>query len=396
MKDRKNLWIVTELFYPDEISTAYIMTEIAKSMTKEYTVNVICGNPNVKDRISDEKLDDNIRIYRCGKSTTSGKNLFKRLWHMLVLTLGMVVLVCKKVKRDEKVLMVTNPLLLLLMMSVISKFKRMHLYLLVHDIFPENAYAAGLFKSKNSVFYKLIKKIFNTAYNSVDELIVLGRDMKEVVEQKVTSSMPVTIIENWADLQNIFPTDRNFSCLKPLEVQNKVIIQYAGNVGRVQGLKCFIECLNEAGNDCIHFSIWGDGSYRKDLEHFVAENRIQNVSFHGSYKRNQQCEILNACHLALISLSENMYGLGVPSKSYNIMAANKPILYIGDTKSEIALTLKEHNIGFVINNKKEDIVSFLKKLSFDYLNSLNMNARDVAESMYSESIIMDKFLKILK
>ena len=45
-----------------------------------------------------------------------------------------------------------------------------------------------------------------------------------------------------------------------------------------------------------------------------------------------------------------MYGLGVPSKSYNILSAQKPILFIGNKKSEIALMIEENNIGWTIDN----------------------------------------------
>ena len=238
--------------------------------------------------------------------------------------------------------------------------------------------------------------MFRSAYNSVDELIVLGRDMKEVIKNKLKYLKPIIIIENWADIINIFPKENCFSCLQSLDLDGKIVIQYAGNVGRVQGLQLFLECLKESQNSSLHFCIWGDGSARKELQQFVQSNKMTNVTFHGSYRRNQQCDVLNACHLALISLSDNMYGLGVPSKSYNIMAADKPILYIGEAKSEIALTLKENNIGLVVENKKAAIVKFLSELDKSVLGSISNSARKVAEERYSEEVIMDKFKSVLQ
>jgi len=55
----------------------------------------------------------------------------------------------------------------------------------VHDVFPENTLPSGIIKSKKSFIYKIISSIFNRAYSATDELIVLGRDMKEIVENKV-------------------------------------------------------------------------------------------------------------------------------------------------------------------------------------------------------------------
>lgn len=43
MENKQILWIVTELFPPDETSTAYILGEVANAMVQKYVVKVICG-----------------------------------------------------------------------------------------------------------------------------------------------------------------------------------------------------------------------------------------------------------------------------------------------------------------------------------------------------------------
>ena len=40
----EKLWIVSELFYPEETSTSYLLTKIANAMSNKYDVNVICCN----------------------------------------------------------------------------------------------------------------------------------------------------------------------------------------------------------------------------------------------------------------------------------------------------------------------------------------------------------------
>ena len=85
MEKKKKLWIVTELFSPDETSTAYILGEIANAMVEKYLVKVICG-PEIYDKRKklDEnnkfKLDASIEVLRANgadldKNTTKGKAL---------------------------------------------------------------------------------------------------------------------------------------------------------------------------------------------------------------------------------------------------------------------------------------------------------------------------------
>lgn len=42
MGSNKRLWIISELFPPDETSTAFILGEIANVMAQKYEVKVVC------------------------------------------------------------------------------------------------------------------------------------------------------------------------------------------------------------------------------------------------------------------------------------------------------------------------------------------------------------------
>lgn len=88
--------------------------------------------------------------------------------------------------------------------------------------------------------------------------------------------------------------------------------------------------------------------------------KYPNVFFHGPYFRSQQNEVLSACDIALVTLQKGMYGLGVPSKTYNILASGRPILFLGPKDSEIDLLVREEGIGYCgwpqIWNKEELVV----------------------------------------
>ena len=92
-----------------------------------------------------------------------------------------------------------------------------------------------------------------------------------------------------------------------------------------------------------------------------------------------------------------MYGLGVPSKSYNIMAAGKPILMVGEADSEIALCIKEFNLGWIVapNNPSalKDMFESVYE-SRDQLSSIRSNARCVADTVFAKEIILDKYYQL--
>ena len=367
----QRLWIVTELFPPDETSTSYILGEIANAMAKKYCVGVICG-PEIYDKrktldINNKfNLDESIEVHRAkgadlDKNTTKGKIL-----SFLLMSQRMIALVKQYVGQGDKVLMVTNPAPLVLLMSRQKRRLKFEWHILVHDVFPENTIPAGL----KMPMYNFIKRLFDKAYSKADQLIALGRDMHSVLKEKVENgskskgSLPcITIIENWADIDNIRP--------QPMP-EGKIILEYAGNIGRVQGLDKIIERLPSD----VELHLYGTGSMENNLKKL----KHPHVFFHGPYFRSQQNKILAACHIAIVTLQDGMYGLGVPSKTYNILASGRPIMYIGPKNSEIDLLVRDEQIGYC---------GWPNRWYMDELKSMGLKAREVAE----KKIFQDNYFK---
>ena len=369
----KVLWIISELFPPDETSTAYILGEIANASSKEYEVHVICG-PDVYD--TRKKLDKQhpfhleptVAVHRVkGIGIDKNKAIGKAL-SFVMMSWRLLRLSRKLIKSGDKVLLVTNPAPLILLISRLKKKRQFELNVLVHDVFPENTIPAGL-KLPGGV-YRIVKKRFDKAYSTADKFLTLGRDMAEVVRGKAGDKAQVCIVENWADIDTITP--------QPMPEGN-IILEYAGNMGRVQGLDKLVYELPEGVE--LHF--YGTGS----MENSLKSMGLSNVFFHGPYIRSQQNSVLAACHLAIVTLSDNMYGLGVPSKTYNILAAGRPIIYFGPEMGEIALLIKENKIGYI---------GWPKKWDMEELEEMGKRARNLAESTYSKEVILNKFLKSIR
>lgn len=396
----KKLWIVTELFYPEETSTAFILTKIANALSDKFDVNVICGPESygraaLEDNPSTKLLlDGRIKIHRVSNCNLNKDKIFTRLLRFLIIGFKLSFSLWKNAKKQDRVFIVTNPAPLLISVALIKRIKKFPLYILVHDVFPENTIPAGVISSDKTFGYKLLRKCFNWAYKSADCLIVLGRDMRQIMKSKLgknQNNTKIEIIENWAE--------NDIAQLNPVNKSKNIVIQYAGNIGRVQGLKSFIQQYAEAMNPIVSLELWGDGAMRKELEEYAKENDVQNIFWGGKYSRSQQNEIFGRCDISLVTLSDGMFGLGVPSKSYNIMAASKPILFIGDLESEIAQTVKENNIGFCFApNDCNGIIAFLKnlgKISKKELSEMGQRASSLSKTKYSESEILNKFKNIV-
>ena len=396
-KKKETLWIISELFPPEETSTGYIMGEIANAMTMKYEVKVICG-PEVYDEkkksVSGKanSIDERIELIRVAPVKEDKSSKFSRIKKFILMSWQLYNVARKRIKKGDHVLMVSNPFPLIVLMGHLRNKREITLVMLVHDIFPE-----GLFTEMNlpTFAYRAAEKVFNKAYSRVDTLISIGRDMYEILEKKCCGQKhqpKVVTIENWGDIEGIKPKDR---------VQDGYVkIQYAGNIGNAQGVGELVEQLYEAGNKSVQFGIWGTGSAEERIKTRVNElSQEEQVKFYGPYSRDQQTEVLNDSDISLVTLVKGMYGLGVPSKTYNILAAGKPILYIGEKGTEIWRIVEENQIGFCFEpDDKNGIIKFLKRLNPEMLSrlkSMGISARELAEKKYSKEAILNKFVEII-
>lgn len=388
--------IVSELFHPDGTSTAHILTKIADHLHADKNDILVISGPksyssdNVK---GDSEIGKPYEIKRIKLGKFDKNKIISRVLRFIVTSVKLGRLLLKSSTKDDQVLIVTNPAPFIILASIIKLMKGFKLNILVHDVFPDNAIAAGIIKSNHNVIYRGLNILFSKAYGTADRIIVIGRDMKAVFNRKFSGKnrIPsIEIIENWAD-----PLPINF---KPTpNIDDKLTILYAGNFGRCQGLIEFIELFGEANNPNVRFCLRGGGAMLPEMESKLKEYNAD-IVLGSSFSRGEQFDILNDCDISLVTLADGMYGLGVPSKSYNIMAAGKPILFIGDLNSEIALTIKEHKLGLCFApSDKRGIIQWLVSLNpesrYD-LTKMGDNALKLASTIYSENNILKKYSQL--
>ncbi len=387
--------LVSELFYPEESATAHILTKIAGVLNREFELLVLTGPANYEGRahqnLSKPPVEES-RIQRLWVPNLSKNNLFGRLFRFLLMSVGLGWKTLINSRRNDTVFTVTNPAPLVVMLAIVCSLRRVKLVFLVHDVFPENAVAAGIIRHNH--MYSLIKYIFDWAYSSADVVITIGRDMSEVLAKKISGKLKkITLIENWADYPLVEQIPREKSMIVSMGLSEKIVIQYAGNIGRAQGLLEFVDLISAIENDNVHYVFRGSGALSTALREATI-NRA-NFTLAGAYPRSEQSQVLGACDISLVILAPGMYGLGVPSKTYNIFASGKPVLFLGPKDSEIYRLVKSHDIGWAFD--WSEVYQMIKLISSWSLRDLPVieasgnNARKLAETSFSENEQMKKF-----
>jgi glycosyltransferase involved in cell wall biosynthesis len=387
--------VVTERLYPDENSTSYFMTEITHAISDANggDINVICaGGLNGYDELPFLKN----KIIRLTNSKLSKNNYFSRIFRVSILAFRLGWHTLFTIKKGDRLFTHTlEPLVLII--AIIRKFKNFEYILLVYDVFPENLIAANVLK-KESLIYKVLKFFFDWAYSQTDHLVVIGRDMQELIEKKTEGAIPISLITNWCDIDKVKVQLKNENqIIKNFNLEHKVVFSFVGNLGRVQGIDLLLKVASLVKNPDFVLLFIGDGASVPSINKYIENSNNKNVMYAGHFPFSENNLVLNACDVAIVSLNKSMYGLGVPSKSYNNMAAMKPILYIGDSNSEIGQVVVENNIGWVCDEIHASEVARRIELIIDEKKEIKIfgsNARSLAQREYSKKNILNKYMSL--
>jgi glycosyltransferase involved in cell wall biosynthesis len=393
------IWIVSELYYPEETSTGYLLTGIAEGLAKHFQVCVLCSQPTYSKRglrSPHTERYNGVSIRRCFGTTFNKDILPSRLMNMATISMSVFINALFRIGKLESVLVVTNPPFLPFLVYLACRLKGAKCLLLIHDVYPEVMIAAGMIR-RTSFVAGVLAWLNKCLYRGADRIIVLGRDMAEVTERKLGApDSKIVIIPNWADVTMVSPCPRGENVmLKELKLQRKFVMQYAGNMGRTHGLEILAQAAQKlAEQKDVHFVFIGSGHKIKWLETKAAEAKLTNVTFVGSRPRNNQNNFLNACDIAIVSFVSGMAGISVPSRMYNIMAAGKPILAVADTNSELAMVIAEEEIGWVV--VPGDIDGLVRvideaRVNPELLREMGKRARKAAEEKYNLNRVIDMY-----
>ena len=95
-----------------------------------------------------------------------------------------------------------------------------------------------------------------------------------------------------------------------------------------------------------------------------------------------------------------MYGLGVPSKAYNILASGKPILFIGPKDSEIYRLVKKNKLGWAFEWTEVVLISdLLNNLSLNDIWEVKQQSRTgfkIVQKFYDQKVQLQKYSNLFR
>jgi colanic acid biosynthesis glycosyl transferase WcaI len=404
---KQTLWIITELYFPENNQTGYYMTQIAEGLTDDFDVKIVCSQPNYAGRgvvAPRHEFHNDVEIFRVRGTTLNKDVMLFRLTNMLTNGWSVLVNAISRIRASDLVIAVSAPPSLLVFTAIAARMKGANYSLILHDKYPEQLVATKKLRAGSPII-RTLNRLNRWVYTNAQRIITVGRDMREIVVSQLEPGSrqgdKVAVIPNWAALEEVEPrTKRDNPLLKKLGISDKFIFLYAGNMGHAQDVESIIKCASYLrDHPDIRFVFIGGGFKRRWVKNEMKSQRLSNVVLLDEMPRDQQSVFLNACDVGFVSLVNGMYGLAVPSRLYNLLAAGKPILAITENGSEPARVIEEERVGWTVAPENPAALAETINAIYDarsQLKEMSARARAAAVSKYNRDHAINEYRRVLK
>lgn len=262
----------------------------------------------------------------------------------------------KKYFSDVKfdlILYSTPPITLAGVVKYIKNRDKAVAYLLLKDIFPQNAVDIGMLSKKGikGILYKYFRAKEKALYKLSDHIGCMSDANVEYVlkHNKEIDRDKIEVCPNCID-----PVDMSVDSETRAKIRKKYNIPedktafvYGGNLGRPQGIPFLIECLkSQKENGDAFFLIVGDGTEFNKLKESIDNAKFKNVKLMRKLPKDDYDRMVGSCDVGMIFLDHRFTIPNFPSRLLSYMQAKIPVLAVTDPNTDVGKVIDKGGFGW--------------------------------------------------
>ncbi len=342
----QRLLVVNRFFHPDTSATSQLLTDLLDALdTRGFAITVLTGRHgylNTGAVLPARAWRAGIEVRRlrdtgCGRFSLPGRALDCASF-MASAFLALLV----RARPGDVILAKTDPPLISVPAWLAARLTGARLVNWCQDLFPENAAAMGL---------RLARGPLGAALRALRNVSLRGAEMNVVLSQAMAARLAaggvprsrLTVIPNWADGERIRPLAPRDNPLRAAwGLGDRFVVGYSGNLGCAHPVEPMLELIallaDEPG---LAFLFIGAGSGYRPLRAALAARCLENVVFRPYQDQALLPQSLTVPDVHLVTLRPQWEGLVVPSKLYGVLAAGRPVVFIGDPEGDVARLIRD-------------------------------------------------------
>ena len=317
-----------------------------------------------------------------------------------------------------------------LLFGVLKAIKKVPFVYALQDIFPDSLVGTGLAK-KGGVLWKIGRVIENFTYRSADKIIVISEDFKRNIMAKGVPEEKIVVVYNWVDEEAVVDVPREDNKLfdKYGLDRSKFYVTYNGNIGLTQNMDMLLEVAKELsptpalprregessptsalprregespvgvqGGREIHFVLVGEGAYKAEVEKRIKEQGITNVTLLPFQPYEDISHVFSLGDVSLVISKPGVGANSVPSKTWSIMSASRPVLASFD-ENELKTIIEDHHCGvFTKAGDKEAFKAAILKLYHhpELCKEYGRNGRQFVMDNLTKEVGTRKYVEVIR
>jgi glycosyltransferase involved in cell wall biosynthesis len=395
--------LLNQVFWPDVAATAQHGHDLGRYLAQHgVQVTALASRSLYSETgkaLPREGGVDGIRVVRAGQSRFGKTALAARAFDFVSFYLA-ALWKAIWLPRQDIVVCFTTPPFIAFVGILLRWLKGTKVVCWTMDLYPDVPVAAGVLR-RGSLAHSLFDAVDRFSLRHADRVVVLGRCMQQRLLEKGIDPKRMEVINVWADGDEVSVRPIEGNALRTAwQLGDRFVIEYSGNFGIGHDGETMYRAMQATrANDSIRWVIVGGGTKRGELEAFVMTHDIVNAVLKPYQPREALGELLSLGNVHLVSVAENFSGLLVPSKFYGVLAAARPVLYVGPRESEVARVIEESKCGLVIEQgDSAGLVKAIETLHADpqLAQAMGRRAREVFERTFTRSLACERWLRLLQ
>lgn len=268
-------------------------------------------------------------------------------------------------EKFDLVLYSTPPITLCKAVEYVKKRDGAKTYLLLKDIFPQNAVDMGMLQKTGlkGLLYKYFRAKEKKLYRISDTIGCMSEaNVAYVLEHnpEISPSKVEVCPNSMEPIDLSLPYEERMAVREKYEIpRDRTVFVYGGNLGKPQGIGFMLKCLHsQRKNRNVFFLIVGNGTEYPRVEKYIEKYRPENIKLLPWISREDYDRVIAACDVGMIFLDHRFTIPNFPSRLLNYMAAKLPVLACTDVNTDIGKVIVDNGFGWWCES--DDIKVFSK------------------------------------
>ena len=388
-----------EVFKGEGIHTEVVTPRPCRGLTEEeYEL--------YRDKMTEVLYDGTVTVRRF--------NLFREGHNPLARALRYILMecreyfICRKAEGIDLILCGSTPPIHPVMCAHVKKHlsrrldKAVPMVFIVQDLFPESLVNAGICR-RGSLMWKIGKRMMRAAYRHSDAIITINDDFKRAIIENGVDADKIVVARNWVNTDDVYPVPRAQNSLFDSCGLDRSLfyVSYSGNIGHSQNLGMLLQAAKKLEKQLprLRFLLIGEGAAREQLKSDIERERLGNVIMLPFQDYAHIAEVFCLGDIGLIISKPGVGVSSVPSKTWSIMAAKRPIIASFDLDSELSRTIDASRAGIVV--APEDVEGFCDAIvrlyrDADLRKCLGQNGRAYLSEHLDKTASIGKYVNTIK